>query len=128
MAKRKTARKIPRRRVDNLSTEISTLVDNRALTAVEKARTRLEKILRRNLRAALKAIGVPTKDDLKKLSMRVSSIDKRMNRLLRRSRGRKAKEIAGTKRVCKVRGCNEPYRSKGYCEKHYQQWRRRRLK
>lgn len=128
MAKRKTARKILRQRADNLSTEISTLVDNRASTAVEKARTRVEKILRRNLRAVLKAIGVPTKDDLKKLSLRVSSIDKRVNRLLRRSPSRKAKAISGAKRVCKIRGCNEPYRSKGYCEKHYQQWRRRKLK
>ncbi len=128
MAKRKTGRKIIRQRVDNLSTEISTLVDNRSSKAVEKARKRVEKILRRNLRAALKAIGIPTKDDLKKLSLRVASIDKRLNRLLRRGPVRKARAIAGAKRVCKIRGCNEPYRSKGYCEKHYQQWRRRRLK
>ncbi len=128
MAKRKNIRKILRQRVDNLSTEISTLVDSKTSTAVEKARAGAEKLLRRNLRAALKTFGVPTKDDLRKLSLRVASIDKRMDKLLRRSPSRKARAIAGAKRVCKVRGCNEPYRSKGYCERHYQQWRRRRLK
>jgi hypothetical protein len=30
-------------------------------------------------------------------------------------------------RTCKVEGCNEPYRSKGFCGRHYQQWRRGRL-
>ena len=30
-------------------------------------------------------------------------------------------------KVCNVPGCNEPYRSKGYCGRHYQQWRRGRL-
>lgn len=29
--------------------------------------------------------------------------------------------------ICKVPGCNEPYRSKGFCARHYQQWRRGRL-
>ena len=28
---------------------------------------------------------------------------------------------------CKVPGCNDPYRSKGFCGRHYQQWRRGRL-
>lgn len=128
MAKKKNIRKILRQRVDNLSTEISTLVDNRTSTAVEKAKVGAEKVLRRNLRAALKAFGIPTKDDLRKLSLRVASIDRRTDKLLRKSQSRKAKATAGAKRVCKARGCNEPYRSKGYCERHYQQWRRRRLK
>ncbi len=33
---------------------------------------------------------------------------------------------AGQK-ICKVPGCNEPVRSRGYCGRHYQQWRRGRL-
>src|SRR6266498_1806105 len=27
------------------------------------------------------------------------------------------------KRVCVIDGCNNPYRSKGYCNKHYQHWK-----
>jgi hypothetical protein len=27
-------------------------------------------------------------------------------------------------KACKVRGCTEPHRSRGYCARHYQQWRR----
>jgi hypothetical protein len=30
-------------------------------------------------------------------------------------------------RNCKVSGCTDPYRSKGFCGRHYQQWRRGRL-
>jgi len=30
-------------------------------------------------------------------------------------------------KTCKVPGCNDPYRSKGFCGRHYQQWRRGRL-
>ena len=27
-------------------------------------------------------------------------------------------------RKCKIDGCKRPYRAKGYCNVHYQQWRR----
>jgi hypothetical protein len=30
-------------------------------------------------------------------------------------------------RICKVEGCNEPHRSRGFCGRHYQQWRRGKL-
>ena len=30
-------------------------------------------------------------------------------------------------KVCKVPGCDSPVRSKGFCGRHYQQWRRGRL-
>jgi hypothetical protein len=30
-------------------------------------------------------------------------------------------------RTCKVPDCGDPYRSKGFCGRHYQQWRRGRL-
>lgn len=30
--------------------------------------------------------------------------------------------------LCKVADCDEKYRSKGFCARHYQQWRRGRLK
>lgn len=29
--------------------------------------------------------------------------------------------------TCKVSGCDEPYRAKGFCARHYQQWKRGRL-
>jgi len=31
---------------------------------------------------------------------------------------------ADTARTCKVDGCTDPYRSKGFCGRHYQAWRR----
>lgn len=39
--------------------------------------------------------------------------------------GKKATQ--GEKRVCKVKGCKRPYRAKGYCNVHYQKWRRGEL-
>jgi hypothetical protein len=34
---------------------------------------------------------------------------------------------AASPKVCQVPGCNAPVRSKGFCGRHYQQWRRGRL-
>jgi hypothetical protein len=31
---------------------------------------------------------------------------------------------SGASKICKVDGCNDPYRSKGFCGRHYQAWRR----
>jgi len=30
----------------------------------------------------------------------------------------------GASKICKVDGCTDPYRSKGFCGRHYQAWRR----
>ncbi|UCD84605.1 MAG: phasin family protein [Deltaproteobacteria bacterium] len=128
MARKKNIRKILKQSIDSLSTEISTLAETRASKSVERARASAEKMLRKNLKAALKAIGIPTKDDLKKLSRKITTIDKKMRKLTKQSSGRKVKTSTKAKRVCTIRGCNAPYRSKGYCERHYQQWRRGRLK
>ena len=35
-----------------------------------------------------------------------------------------AETVATQERKCKIEGCKRPYRAKGYCTTHYQQWRR----
>lgn len=53
----------------------------------------------------------------------------------KRTAGKKPKKAAKKKtarrtpaRKCKVAGCNNKHRSKGFCNKHYQQWRKGALK
>jgi hypothetical protein len=38
----------------------------------------------------------------------------------------KEDELAGEK-SCKIKGCKRPYRAKGYCNVHYQKWRKGEL-
>lgn len=33
----------------------------------------------------------------------------------------------GGKKSCRIEGCQQPYRAKGYCHAHYRQWRRGEL-
>lgn len=86
---------------------------------------------------------VPTRTDFKEVrdlvnSLRgqVSGTTKGIERIMARIDELEARvEAAETRRirtinqprVCKVPGCNAPYRSKGFCGRHYQQWRRGRL-
>ena len=35
--------------------------------------------------------------------------------------------MAEEKKNCKVKGCKRPYRAKGYCNVHYQKWRKGEL-
>lgn len=39
----------------------------------------------------------------------------------------KRKPKGGGDKSCKISGCKRPYRAKGYCYFHYQQWRRGEL-
>jgi len=32
--------------------------------------------------------------------------------------------VSEASKICKVDGCTDPYRSKGFCGRHYQAWRR----
>ena len=32
-----------------------------------------------------------------------------------------------SKKTCKIKGCKRPYQAKGYCNVHYQKWRRGEL-
>lgn len=41
-----------------------------------------------------------------------------------RKTARKNGERRGSAKKCKVKGCNNKHRSKGFCNKHYQQWRK----
>jgi hypothetical protein len=35
--------------------------------------------------------------------------------------------VAEEKKTCKMKGCKRPYRAKGYCNVHYQKWRKGEL-
>jgi len=34
------------------------------------------------------------------------------------------KEVKKIKKTCKMKDCKRPYRAKGYCTTHYQEWRK----
>ena len=34
------------------------------------------------------------------------------------------KEVKAVKKTCKMKSCKRPYRAKGYCTTHYQEWRK----
>ncbi len=86
---------------------------------------------------------VPTRTDFKEVRDLVNSLrgqvtgtSKGIERIMARIDDLEARVIAAEEqstqsasqpRQCKVPGCNAPYRSKGFCGRHYQQWRRGRL-
>lgn len=86
---------------------------------------------------------VPTRTDFKEVRDLVNSLrgqvtgtTKGIERIVARIDEMEARLIAVEEqgaqgltgeRTCKVPGCTEPYRSKGFCGRHYQQWRRGRL-
>jgi hypothetical protein len=65
-----------------------------------------------------------TTNGIERIVARMSAIEARLDAL-------EAKAVqppaAATPTVCKVPDCTDPFRSKGFCGRHYQQWRRGRL-
>lgn len=113
-----------------IAKEINALMDGRISSGLGKIKVSSTKSLEKGIKQVFKALDIPTKKDLKKISTKVASMDRKLNKLTGRKSTRVATGEPGrkkVKRICKVKGCNLPYRSKGYCEKHYQAWRRRKL-
>ncbi len=130
MAKAKKVRKAQKPTGRAIIKEINALVDARINSGLEKLRVSLVKFLGKGIGQASKALDVLAKNDFKNISTRVNLIEKGLNKLI----GKKRTKVAATKpdkkkvkKICKVKGCKLPYRSKGYCENHYQAWRRKKI-
>ncbi len=109
--------------------EINALMDARVSLAQKKLMDAVPRFIGKGIKPALKALDIPTKKDFDKISTKVASIDRGLSKLM----GKKRVKVAAGKprkkeaKICKVKGCKLPTRSKGYCGKHYQAWRRRKL-
>jgi len=66
-----------------------------------------------------------TTKGIERIMARIDDLEAKLDALEQRPEPTMSVEVKP--RTCKVEGCNEPYRSKGYCGRHYQQWRRGRL-
>ena len=60
-------------------------------------------------------------DQIETLSARIDAMEARI------SDGPTMEAPRSQTLTCKVEGCDEPYRAKGFCARHYQQWKRGRL-
>jgi hypothetical protein len=78
----------------------------------------------RNLVNNLRGQVTGTTNGIERIVARMSAIEARLDAL-------EAKAVqpptAAIPKVCKVPDCADPFRSKGFCGRHYQQWRRGRL-
>jgi len=79
----------------------------------------------RDLVNSLRGQVTGTTNAIERIVSRLDELDDRLSQLEAQARqpAQKASEI----QVCKVPGCTDPVRSKGFCGRHYQQWRRGRL-
>ena len=67
-----------------------------------------------------------TTNGIERIVGRMASIDARLDALEAQLSAATLTPIESPK-SCKVPGCDDPFRSKGFCGRHYQQWRRGRL-
>ena len=67
-----------------------------------------------------------TSKGIERIVARIDDLEEQITKL-EENQKRVLHATKGAARVCKVPGCDQPIRSKGYCGKHYQQWRRGRL-
>jgi len=67
-----------------------------------------------------------TSAQLNAIEQRLDALEKRLDSIIATGSTIEAPPKSQTL-TCKVAGCDEPYRSKGFCARHYQQWRRGRL-
>ena len=67
------------------------------------------------------------RDSLAAIERRLDALDKRLDTIVSQGTALEAPPKSQTL-ICKVSDCDERYRSKGFCARHYQQWRRGRLK
>ena len=62
---------------------------------------------------------------IERIVARMDDLEDRLNKL--ESQASQATVTSVNTKSCKVPGCTGPVRSKGFCGRHYQQWRRGRL-
>ncbi len=108
--------------------EINALMDARISLIQKKLMDTIPKFAGKGIKPALKALGIPTKKDFDKISTKVASIDKNLSKLIGKKKVKVTAGKPGKKKVeiCRAKGCGLPVRSKGYCGKHYQAWRRKK--
>ncbi len=130
MAKARKVRKARKPTGREIIEDINALVDARINSGLERLKVSSSKSLERGIKQALRTPDIPTKKDIEKIKIKIASMDMKLNKLIMKKRAKVATTKPGKKKVkkiCKVKGCNLPYRSKGYCEKHYQAWRKGKL-
>ena len=66
-----------------------------------------------------------TTNAIERIVSRLDDLDDRLSRL--EAQVEHAAKPVAIEKVCKVPGCDAPIRSKGFCGRHYQQWRRGNL-
>ena len=81
----------------------------------------------RDLVNSLRGQVTGTSKGIERLVARIDELEEKLA-TLEETTDRLVQSGTPAKKVCKVPGCNEPVRSRGYCGRHYQQWRRGRLK
>jgi hypothetical protein len=131
MAKRKRETKKARRTTERaIIKEINALMDARVSLAQKKLLDAVPRFIGKGMKPALKALDIPSKKDFDKINAKIASLDKSLNKLLRKKKTGVTPSKPRKKKVeiCKVKGCRLPVRCKGYCAKHYQAWRRKKLK
>jgi hypothetical protein len=68
---------------------------------------------------------LPDRDQLKGLERQVRGLSRRIESSVRRRRGRVGRPRSHRK--CQVPGCGLPHVAQGYCSRHYQAARRKKL-
>ena len=64
-----------------------------------------------------------TTSGIERIMARIDALEARVEAIESNSTGGNVADAQASKQ-CKVDGCNDPYRSKGFCGRHYQAWRR----
>jgi hypothetical protein len=64
-----------------------------------------------------------TTNGIERIMARIDALEARVVAIESQATTESATSL-GESKTCKVDGCTEPYRSKGFCGRHYQAWRR----
>jgi hypothetical protein len=71
--------------------------------------------------------GLPTREQVRDLEKEIRGLERKLDSV----RLRAAPSRVGRPRLdrkCKVAGCGLPHVAQGFCSKHYQAWRRRKMR
>ena len=64
-----------------------------------------------------------TTNGIERIMARIDDLESRIVAMESQSTAQNLSAAVAPK-ICKVDGCSDPYRSKGFCGRHYQAWRR----